>query len=247
MLRRDPDPMTLTSSPLTLPSEPVKNGLPHPDASSPEGMDIQRELSRMEEMILDSPRIPLSRRTLIDEEQVLDQLELIQLALPTAFQEALNVIRQKEAILLEAEQYAQDIVEAAERRAAQILDEMGLMRQAEIEIAQARQQVQQECEAMRDQVQAEIDQMQRQAQHDLEEMRQMAIAECQDVERGADAYADRVLGDMERQLNEMMRVIRNGRQQLRPEPPPSHLSPQRPGDFSGGRPYPSARPGDRHR
>ncbi|MEB3356006.1 MAG: ATP synthase F0 subunit B [Synechococcales bacterium] len=246
MLRRDPDPMTLTSHPLTLPSEPVKNGLPYSDASSPEGMDIQRELSRMEEMILDSPRIPLSRRTLIDEEQVLDQLELIQLALPSAFQEALNVIRQKEAILLEAEQYAQDLVDAAERRAAQILDEMGLMRQAEIEIAQARQQVQQECEAMRDQVRAEIDQMHLQAQQDLEEMRQMAIAECRDVERGADAYADRVLGDMERQLNEMMRVIRNGRQQLRPESPPSHLPPPRPGEFGGSRSYPP-RPGDRHR
>jgi F0F1-type ATP synthase membrane subunit b/b' len=185
------------------------------------GVDIQRELNRLEEMILDSPRFPLTRRTMVDEEQLLDQLELIQLNLPEAFHEAEEIVRQKDDIVLQAKQYAQDIVETAERRVAQILDEMEIIRQAELEAKQIRLQVQQECESAKEQTLAEIERMRRQAQQDLEEMRQMAIAECEEIQSGADEYADHVLKEMEHQLSEMIRVVRNGRQQLQIDPSPT--------------------------
>jgi F0F1-type ATP synthase membrane subunit b/b' len=222
MLR--PDPST-TSSPdrngTSNNAGVATNGLSYADATRVGGVDIQRELNKLEELILDSPRIPLSRRTLIDEEQILDQLDLIRVNLPAAFQEATEIVRHKEEIYLEAEQYAQEIVESAERRAAQILDEMGLIRHAELEVKQIRQRVQQECEAAQEQTMADIERMRRQAQQELEEMHQQAIAECEEIQAGADNYADRVLRDMEQQLAEMIRVIRNGRQQLQPDPLPS--------------------------
>lgn len=180
-------------------------------------MDIQRELNKLEEMILDSPRIPLSRRTVVDEEQLLDQLDLVRLNLPAAFQEATEILLHKEDVILEAEQIAQQIIATAEQRASQILDEMDIVRQAEREAHHIRQQVQQDCEAMQQQILADIDQMRRRAQQELEEMQRMTIAECEDIQRGADDYADRVLSDMEAQFVEMMRVIRNGRQQIQSE------------------------------
>lgn len=182
-------------------------------------VDIQRELNRLEEMILDSPRIPLSRRTLIDEEQLLEQLDLVRLSLPEAFHEAEEITRQKDELLLNAEQYAQEMLEAAEQRAAQIMNEMGILRQAELEAQQIRQRVQQECELAKEQTIAEIERMRRQAQKDMEEMQRMAIAECEEIQAGADEYADRVLKEMEFQLNEMLRVVRNGRHQLQPDAP----------------------------
>jgi F0F1-type ATP synthase membrane subunit b/b' len=172
-------------------------------------------------MILDSPRIPLSRRTLIDEEHLLEQLDLVRLSLPEAFHEAEEIVRHKEEILLQAEQYAQEIIEAAERRAAQILNEMGILRQAEIEAQQIRQRVQQECEAAKEQTISELERMRRQAQQELEEMHRLAMEECEEIQAGADEYADRVLKEMELQLGEMLRVVRNGRQQLQPDLPPS--------------------------
>jgi hypothetical protein len=176
--------------------------------------DIQRELNRLEEMILDSPRIPLSRRTMIDEEQFLDQLDLVRLSLPEAFHEAQEIVRQKDEILIQAEQYAQDLIEEAERRAAQIMNETGIIRQAELEAQQIRTQVHHECEDIQQQTIAEIERTRRQAQQDLEDMRRMAIEECEDIQNGADQYADRVLRDMEAQMAEMLKIIRNGRQQL---------------------------------
>lgn len=227
MLRQDSDRISPDRSGST-PHAGVSAGGSYGDAARIGGLDIQRELNKLEEMILDSPRIPLSKRTLVDEEQLLDQLDLIRLNLPTAFQEAAEVVRHKEDLLSEAEQYAQEILETAERRAAQILDEMGLIRQAELEAQQIRQRVQQECEAAQEQTMADIDRMRRQAQQELEEIRKRAIAESEEIQQGADDYADSVLKGMEQQLSDMIRVIRNGRQQLHPEPP----GPQKPRESS---------------
>jgi F0F1-type ATP synthase membrane subunit b/b' len=202
-------------------------------------VDIQRELDKLEEIVLGSPRVPLTRRTMVDEDQLIYQLDLVRLNLPSAFQEAVEIVRHKEEILQEAEQYAQEIIETAERRAAQILDEMNLRRQADLEVQQLRQRVQQECEAAQEQTLAEIDRVRRQAQLEIEEARQLAIAESEDIQAGADAYADRVLRDMEQRLSDMLRVIRNGRHQLKPE------SPQRREEGTPNRPGQTGRPPER--
>ncbi|MBE9009307.1 hypothetical protein IQ250_03720 [Pseudanabaenaceae cyanobacterium LEGE 13415] len=189
-------------------------------------LDIQRELNRLEEMILDSPRIPLSRRTLIDEEQFLDQLDLVRLSLPEAFHEAMQIAQHRDEILDQAEQYAQEMVEEAERRAAQMLNETGIIQRAEQEAQQIRNSVQQECEAIQQQTMAQIEQMRRQAQQDLEEMRRLAIEESEDVQNGADEYADKVLRDMEAQMSEMLRIVRNGRAQLQINQPQAAPKPK---------------------
>ncbi|MCL1473830.1 ATP synthase F0 subunit B [Argonema antarcticum] len=178
------------------------------------GVDIQRELNRMEEMILDSPRIPLTRRTLVDEEHLLEQLDLIRLNLPNAFEEAEAIIREKEELLQQAEQYAHKIIETAQQRAAQILDETGIVRQAKQEAQQLWQMVQNECGAAQEQTLAEIERLHREAQAELEEIRAKAISEADAIQNGADEYAERVLNNIEQQLNDMQRIVRNGRQQL---------------------------------
>ena len=170
-------------------------------------------------MILDSPRLPVLGRTLVDEEKLIEQLDLIRLSLPEAFHEAEAIARRKDEIEMQSEEYAQDMIERAERRAAQLLNESGIVRQAEMQAQQIRQRVQQECEAIREQTIAEIDRMRRQAQQELEDMQRLAIAECEQIQAGADDYADRTLRDMEMQLAEMLRIIRNGRQQIQVDTP----------------------------
>jgi len=182
-------------------------------------IDIQRELNKLEELILDGRHIPLSRLTLIDEDNLLDQLDLIRLNLPTAFHEAEEIVHHKEEIFLQAEQYAQEIIAAAERRAAQLVDEVGIIRQAEMEAHQIMQRVQQDCEAAREQMVAELEQMEQQAQQDVQELRRQAIAECEAIQAGADDYADSVLKDTEQRFVDMLRIIRNGRNQLQPDAP----------------------------
>ncbi len=195
-----------------------RSSLPEESPEHEQGLlDIQRELNRLEEMILESPRIPFTGRTLVDEEQLLEQLDLLRLNLPAAFEEVEEIIRHKDEIIVQAEQYAQEILEAAEQRAAQILDEMGIVRQAKLESDHLRQQVQLDCESAQEQTISEIERLRRQAMEELEDMRSRAISEAEAIEKGADDYADRVLYNLESQLSEMLRVIRNGKSQLDPE------------------------------
>ncbi|MGB3236733.1 MAG: ATP synthase F0 subunit B [Geitlerinemataceae cyanobacterium] len=214
MLRQDSagiEPQPPGTPPQT---EPTPNGVSLGDAPPTKSVDIQRELSRLEEMILESPRVPFTRRTLIDEEKLLDHLDKIRLNLPGAFQDASELLRRQEEILQQAEQYAREVVEAAQQQANGILDEMGIVRQAKVEADRVRQQVQIDCETAEEQTLAEIEQLQLQAQQELEAIRARAIAEAEAIETGADEYADRVLGNIEQQFSEMLHVIRNGRQQL---------------------------------
>ncbi|MEB3179466.1 MAG: DivIVA domain-containing protein [Nostocaceae cyanobacterium] len=189
------------------------------------GVDIQQELNRLEEIILDSPRIPLTRRTLVDEEKLLDQLDLVRLSLPAAFAEAEAIVQHKEDIILQVEEYGHKLVEAAEQRAAEILDETGIIQQAQREADMIRRQVQQECEAMHTETIAEIDRLRRQAHQEFEQLRRQALADAQEIQQGAEEYAYRMLGNIEQQLNDMLRVVRNGRQQLNSDPVPPERNP----------------------
>ena len=174
-------------------------------------------------MILTSFRIPLTKRTIVDEEKLLEQLDFIRLSLPKAYEQALLTIQQKEEILLEAEAYGQQMVEAAQAKRAQVLNESDIIRQAEQQTEQLSRQVQQECEQLMQETLDEIERKRRACQQEIEEMRRLAMEEAEQIAQGADQYADNVLEHMEHELNESLKIIRNGRQQLYPE----QQSPQR--------------------
>ena len=180
----------------------------------PVDFDIQRELHKLEEMIIDSARIPLIRLTLVDEDKILNQLDLVRLNLPVAFQKALSIIQQEQRILQDAEDKRNRIIQAAQQRASEILDETGIIQQAEIEAGQYRQQIQQECDALQNQTLAEIEQSRRAVTQDLQKLRHQTYTECQEIQEGADTYAESCLTSLEQQLSEMMQIVRNGKQQL---------------------------------
>lgn len=182
--------------------------------SAPERFSIQQELDRIEEIVLESPRMPLTGKTMVSEDELLDQLDVVRVNLPAAVQESVQIVQQREEILMEAEQYAQEIVTDAEKRAASILNEMSIIRQAEAQAAQLRSQTEQECEALRSQTLGEIEQLQSQARQEWEETRTRTVTEAKTIQEDADTYADQVLENMERQFMEMLHVLRNGRQKI---------------------------------
>lgn len=209
MLRQDPARLDLVRD-------------PQRDAQN-QGVDIQQELNVLEEFILDSPQIPLTGKTIVDEEQLLDQLDLIRINLPEAFERAQQIITEKETILAEAEEYARQIAAMAEQRAAQILDETGIIQQAERQAQQIRLQVQQECEALQQQTLREVEQLQTQARQEFEQTRRNAMLEQSQIQEEADRYADGMLSDLDQRLSEMLRIVKNGRQQVN-HPTPSMAS-----------------------
>lgn len=183
-------------------------------------VDIQQELNRLEDMVLSSPHIPLTRRTIVDEEQLLDQVDLIRSHLPAVLQAAQAIVKQKQAILFQATQEAEEIIQLAQAHAAQMVNQTAIIQQAELEAHQFLQQVQQECITAQEENMVEIDLMRQQAQQEIEQMQLQAIAQSQEIQNGADEYADAVLNNLEQQLKDILRIIDNGRQQLKTDVPP---------------------------
>ncbi len=199
------------------PDQNNPNPTVEPPATGSQSMDIQQELNRVEEMVLASPNIPLTRRTLVDEERLLDQLDVVRVNLPVVFKEAEAIVKQKKEIILQAQLEAEQIVETAKIRASRILNETEILRQAHQEATLLQNQVQQECELALEQSQIEIEQARLQLAQELEQMRNKAISEAQEIQQGADTYADNALKDIEQQLQDMLRVIQNGRKHLQPQ------------------------------
>ncbi len=193
----------------------------------PERLELVQQVQRLEEMIiLDGVKLPLTGRKLVNEEQLLNQLTRLEQSIPGTVQSAEKILLRQEDMLTRANEYAQQVIKAAEQRAAQIADELRIVQQAEMEAQEIRQRTQQEANALRQQAQQEteamrkqavedIQQMRRQAQQELEEMKRTARTECQQIQIDADKYADRVLSEMERQFQQMQQVLNNGRQHLR--------------------------------
>jgi flagellar biosynthesis/type III secretory pathway protein FliH len=183
----------------------------------------------LEELFIDSRHF--FRWAIVHEDDFLDQMDLVRESLPDAFRQAEALLQRRDEILAQAEEYAQKVVEDAERRATQLINENAILRQAEYEAQQLRSQLESECNAAQDRTIGEIEQMRQRAQQDLEEMRQLGLQEAEEIQRGADEYADAVLRDMEAQMADMLRIVRNGRQQLKinqPDPQAAYrnVSPQ---------------------
>jgi F0F1-type ATP synthase membrane subunit b/b' len=193
----------------------------------PERLELVQQVQRLEEMIiLDGVKLPLTGHKLVNEEQLLNQLTRLEQSIPETVQSAEKILLRQEDMLTRANDYAQELIKAAEQRAAQIADEMRIVQQAEMEAQELRQRTQQEANALRQQAQQESEvlrkqaveetqQIRRQLQQELDEMRRATRAECQQIQVDADKYADRVLSEMERQFQQMLQVLNNGRQHLR--------------------------------
>ena len=114
---------------------------------------------------------------------------------------------------------------AAEQEAAQRLDELGIIRQAERVSHQIKEQAQRECDQLRTKTLAEIEQLRLKAQREWETLSQQAMAEQRTIQAEADAYAGDVLNTLEQQLTAMLQIVRNGLSQLQPldssETPPT--------------------------
>lgn len=165
--------------------------------------DLQFELEQLEELILNATRVPLTELIVLDEAKILERLELISSNLPLELASAVEVLQRQRQIIAEAENYARRLVRLAEEKATAIIQESAIVSQAQLEAARITAEAEEECLRLRQETQGEI-----------EQWRQMAIAECQEIQLGADHYADGVLSSIEQQCQDILTVIKNGRQQL---------------------------------
>jgi vacuolar-type H+-ATPase subunit H len=162
------------------------------------------EFSRLEELLLTSPKVPLTGKVMVAEEQVIEQMDFIRRATPAALATAQAILEQQQQILAAAEHQSQQIIRTAEQRAFEISNEMGIMERARAEADHLRHQMLWEAQQEQDRLRQET-----------EQIRQQLLTDCLQIQRGADDYADAVLQSLEEQLLDIQAKISRGREHLR--------------------------------
>jgi hypothetical protein len=184
------------------------------DVREPQVVKFLMELDRLEELLLKSPRVPLTGKAMVAEDDIIEHLDMIRARVPATIDAAQSIVNQQELILITAEQQAHQQIATAQQQAFQIANELGIVDRAKAEAAQVHQSVMAECTTARENIRQEVEQARRQQLQEIDHIRQQALAEAQAIRRGADDYADQVLHAIDTQLGEIQAKIRRGRQHL---------------------------------
>ncbi len=205
------------ASPVNRPAsrlESVESEAEWSNLRDPQALKFLQELGHLEELLLRSPRVPLTGKAMVAEDEIIEHLDFIRSRLPAALEAAQSIVSQQELILSSAEQQAQQQLAVAQQQAFQLSNELGIVDRAKTEATEIHLGVMAECAAARDQLRQEVEQVRRQHQQEMDNIRQQALAEAQEIRRGADEYADRVLQAIDSQLGEIQAKVRRGRQHL---------------------------------
>ncbi len=106
-------------------------------------MELLELLEQLEDIVDSGMNIPLSGgKCIMDRETVLDLIQEIRLKLPDDIKTAKRITDEKQRVLMEAQQEAEDIINNAEARIAALVDENEITKkayeQAEIVISNAK-------------------------------------------------------------------------------------------------------------
>ncbi len=93
-------------------------------------MEIFTLLETLEDMLDKSRSVPFSSKCVVDKEEILDIIKEIRLKLPEELKQAKWVREERQRILVEAQNEADEIIKEAENRIISMIDEHEITRKA---------------------------------------------------------------------------------------------------------------------
>lgn len=94
-------------------------------------VDVFYLLDRLEEVVSSASRMPFSSRVLVDEQEYLDVVDQIRLSLPEELKVARRVAAERDKIIADAEDRADQLLGRAEEQVAHQVDDHAIVRAAE--------------------------------------------------------------------------------------------------------------------
>jgi vacuolar-type H+-ATPase subunit H len=114
-------------------------------------MDILYLLDRLDEMVASASRVPFSSRVIIDEQDYLDIVDQIRLALPEELKVSRRVIAERDQILTEAGEQARRLVEQGQQEATELVNQHSIVRTAESRAHSLRERAERDAQETRSQ------------------------------------------------------------------------------------------------
>ncbi|HZQ99703.1 MAG TPA: ATPase [Chloroflexota bacterium] len=87
-------------------------------------------LDRLESLVSGGARVPLTSRSIVDEQEFIDLLDQIRASIPEEVRQAKRVSQEREKVILQAQSEADKIINTAREQATALLEENELVRLA---------------------------------------------------------------------------------------------------------------------
>jgi cell division septum initiation protein DivIVA len=140
---------------------------------------------------------------IVNVKNIEDVLDRIRVSIPGEIQEAREILRRKDEILMEAQNKADHLYLQAQDKARSLIDEAEILKAVRAEAERIKTETLENCEAIKRQTMDEIDQVKLNTANEVVRIRE-----------GADKYAEEVLGNLDRNLQDLHGIVKNGQQYL---------------------------------
>ncbi|WP_066639324.1 ATPase [Desulfolucanica intricata] len=94
-------------------------------------MELFNVINELEELIESSPKIPMTKKVLVDEDRVLDFLDRIRAVLPEEVRQAKWVVQEREKVLLDTKKEANRLMEDAKSKILMEAEQSEVVKQAQ--------------------------------------------------------------------------------------------------------------------
>lgn len=94
-------------------------------------IDILSMVDRLEALVTAGTRVPLSGKIMVDEQEVLEILDQMRESIPEEIKLSKRTLQERDRIVAQAQMEAQNIIELAKEQADLLLDEKGLVSEAQ--------------------------------------------------------------------------------------------------------------------
>ena len=147
-------------------------------------VDFMYLLDRLEEALVNGSRVPLMARTLVDEQEFLDILDQMRVAMPTEIKEARRVVAERDHILAQAREETERIIRGAEHRANRLVEEHTVVRNAQARALQIEEQAERDSQAVREEAEQYAETVLTRVQERLEQALSNVRAGLRELETG---------------------------------------------------------------
>lgn len=147
-------------------------------------MDLQYLIDRLETMVTSAKRMPITGKLMLDEQDLADLIDQMRTVLPEEVRAARKVLRERDSIIAEAQQQADEVLRTANDQAEMLLNQHGLTEAAE---ARANEYLQEAMNAAQERVNGADDY----AREVLSQLQQQLVRHLSIIEKGLSALDNR--------------------------------------------------------
>ena len=125
---------------------PISN-LQLPNRKGMIAIDVLYLVDRLEALLNKGWRVPMSAKTMIDEDEFLDIVDQMRIAFPEEIKQAKKIVQERDHIIAQVQEEAKHMIEMAKEDAARLTNEHAVAKSAQQQAAQIEQKAQADASA----------------------------------------------------------------------------------------------------